>query len=142
MKKSAEFILVFFSGAVIYSFIEVMFRGYTHWTMFLTGGLVLTIIYMINIKFNDTLLALRCAVSCAVITLTELIVGCIVNLWLGMDVWDYSHLPHNFLGQICPLFSSLWFFLSFPANLLCVFIRRKMIGRPDSRREEYQLDDM
>lgn len=142
MKKSAEFILVFFSGAVIYSFIEVMFRGYTHWTMSLTGGLVLTIIYMINIKFSNTLLALRCAVSCAVITLTELIVGCIVNLWLGMDVWDYSHLPHNFLGQICPLFSSLWFFLSFPANLLCVFISRKMIGRPDSRREEYQLDDM
>ena len=142
MKKSAEFILVFSSGAVIYSFIEVMFRGYTHWTMSLTGGLVLTIIYMINIKFSNTLLALRCAVSCAVITLTELIVGCIVNLWLGMDVWDYSHLPHNFLGQICPLFSSLWFFLSFPANLRCVFIRRKMIGRPDSRREEYQLDDM
>ncbi len=34
--------------------------------------------------------------------------------WLGWDVWDYSDLPGNFLGQICPQFAALWCILSGP----------------------------
>ena len=47
-------------------------------------------------------------------TAAEFITGCIVNLWLGWDVWDYSDLPGNFLGQICPQFAALWCILSGP----------------------------
>jgi uncharacterized membrane protein len=25
-----------------------------------------------------------------------------------MGVWDYSHVPFNIMGQICPMFSLLW----------------------------------
>jgi uncharacterized membrane protein len=25
-----------------------------------------------------------------------------------MDVWDYSNMPLNILGQICPIFTVIW----------------------------------
>lgn len=30
---------------------------------------------------------------------------------VGLDVWDYSNQPGNVLGQICPVFGLLWFFI-------------------------------
>ncbi len=42
------------------------------------------------------------------VTAAEFLTGCIVNLWLGWGVWDYSHMPGNILGQICPQFAGLW----------------------------------
>ena len=50
--------------------------------------------------------------STFIITGLELITGLIVNVWLGWDIWDYSDLPYNFKGQICLLYSVLWFFAS------------------------------
>jgi len=47
------------------------------------------------------------------ITAVEFICGCIVNLWLHMNIWDYRFLPDDLLGQICLPFSGVWFFLSF-----------------------------
>ena len=57
------------------------------------------------------------------ITLVELAVGCVVNLWWNMGVWDYSDMPMNLWGQICPTFSAMWFFLCIPAFWLCGQIR-------------------
>ena len=37
MDKIKEYFVVFASGGIIYSLIEVVFRGFTHWTMTLTG---------------------------------------------------------------------------------------------------------
>ena len=49
------------------------------------------------------------AVACAALVIVvELVAGVVLNIWLGLDIWDYSHLPLNFLGQICPQFSALW----------------------------------
>ena len=41
----------------------------------------------------------------------EFLSGCVLNLWLCLDVWDYSGLPGNVLGQICPAYGLLWFLL-------------------------------
>lgn len=41
----------------------------------------------------------------------EFVSGCVLNLWLGLGVWDYSNQPGNVLGQICPAFGLLWFFI-------------------------------
>ncbi len=46
-----------------------------------------------------------------IITAYEFFVGIIVNLRLGWNVWDYSSVPGNILGQICPTFTLLWFLL-------------------------------
>ena len=52
--------------------------------------------------------------SAVIITVLEFVTGCIVNLWLGWNVWDYSELPFNILGQVCLYFFFAWFFISFP----------------------------
>lgn len=63
------------------------------------------------------------AAGTIIITLLELIVGTIVNIILGWNVWDYSNLPGNLWGQICPQFTVLWFFLSAVAVYLDDWIR-------------------
>ena len=49
------------------------------------------------------------AMGALIITCYEFFVGMVVNLRLGWDVWDYSALPRNVLGQICPAFTGIWF---------------------------------
>ena len=63
------------------------------------------------------------AAGAIIITLLELIVGTIVNIILGWNVWDYSNLPGNLWGQTCPQFTVLWFFLSAVAVYLDDWIR-------------------
>ena len=49
------------------------------------------------------------AAGCAVlVTATELIAGLILNVWIGLGVWDYSDLWGNLWGQICPQFAAIW----------------------------------
>jgi len=50
----------------------------------------------------------------------------IFNILLEKNVWDYSHIPLNFLGQICLPFSGAWFMLYFPAEYLCLALKRKL----------------
>lgn len=68
------------------------------------------------------------AAGAIIITLLELIVGTIVNIILGWNVWDYSNLPGNLWGQICPQFTVLWFFLSAVAVYLDDWIRWLLWG--------------
>ena len=58
------------------------------------------------------------------ITTVEFVAGCIVNLRLHWQVWDYSSLPFNLLGQICPRFILMWFALSIPGVALCTLLHR------------------
>ena len=68
-----------------------------------------------------------------IITILEFITGCIVNLWLGWNIWDYSELPYNLLGQIS-LFSSIgWVGLSLVGILLDDFIRWKWFNEEKPR---------
>ncbi len=55
----------------------------------------------------------------AVVTALEFAVGCLVNIRLGWEVWDYSNMPLNLLGQICPTFSVMWLLLSLPCIYFC-----------------------
>ncbi len=59
--------------------------------------------------------------------------GCVVNLWLRLEVWHYGDMPFNLWGQICPTFSALWFLLSLPALWLCERIGNlcRWMGRED-----------
>ena len=129
LSEIEEYLFVFFFGAVAYSFIEVLFRGYTHWTMALTGGAAFTFLYAINFIFENRHIIIKCLTGAVVITLLEFSVGCIVNLIFNMHVWDYSNMKFNLLGQICPQFTLAWFFLCIPAFRFSNLIKEKAINR-------------
>ncbi len=114
-QRYADCLTVFSVGAVLYTLTEILWRGHSHWTMTLTGGLCAMLIHVLNRRFREKKLFVRCVMGSAVVTSVEFLVGCIVNILLDWAVWDYSELPLNLMGQICLLYSIMWFFLSIPA---------------------------
>ena len=112
-----EYSFVYLLGAMGYGGLEMLWRGRTHWTMLVLGGACFLCIYLLSARMTLPLWKtwLLCA---AVITVLEFFCGCLVNLRLGWHVWDYSALPGNLLGQICPLFTVYWFLLSVPCSML------------------------
>ena len=129
MRKAIEaFILTCFGGS-IYVMMEILWRGYSHWAMFFVGGLAFLCVGAINeiIPWNMPLYQ-QMAIGSLVITGIEFISGCILNLWLKWNVWDYSNLPFNVLGQICLPFTILWCLISLIAILLDDWLRWKLFG--------------
>ena len=111
-------------GGLLYIFCEMIFRGHSHWTMFLVGGICFWLIGLINEVIPwEMPLWRQCIIGAAIITAVEFAAGCVINLWLGWDVWDYSGLPLNLLGQVCLPFSVLWFFLSAVGIILDDYLR-------------------
>ena len=104
MAKTREYAFVYLFGGIMYGLMEVIWRGHTHWTMTLTGGTALLILYIINIKMSNCNIFLKCLIGASAITLLEFTVGVIINIILKWNVWDYSNRPLNILGQVCPLF--------------------------------------
>lgn len=127
MKKVRELSAIYIIGAVGYSIIEILWRGFTHWTMTLTGGFCFLFIYIANIKLKTVKLWERCVIGSSIITTMEFTVGCIVNIFLKWNVWDYSSMHFNVLGQICPLYSGLWFLLCIPINSLSKVLQKRFI---------------
>lgn len=112
-------LLVFVSGGGIYSLLEILWRGYTHWTMAVTGGVCMLLLNGVNRLCSRWALVFRCLTGSVIITSIEFVVGLIVNRAAGLSVWDYSDMPGNLLGQICPAFSAMWFLLCIPAFGIC-----------------------
>ncbi len=117
--QPVKWIFPFLMGFFIYALIEIAARGYTHWTMALTGGAVVAVLYAMFRSILGMHPLLFCLLGAAVITGMELFVGMIVNVRLHWNVWDYSTLPFNFRGQICLLYSFFWFLLCIPAFAFC-----------------------
>ena len=116
-------------GGWCYGLIEVLFRGYTHWTMaLLGGGLFILIGGMDNWISREIPLWLQGILGGIIVTLAELLAGLLLNVYLGLNIWDYSGQPGNFMGQICPLFSLLWCGLSVAVVFLDDCLRCWMFG--------------
>ena len=116
--KLSQLIFSFLMGYFCYSLVEIVTRGYTHWTMSLTGGTVLMLLYIINSRRTTTLIR-SCFLGSLIITAIEFAVGIFDNIIMHWNVWDYSDMPLNLFGQICLPFSFFWFVLCIPARLLC-----------------------
>jgi len=120
MKKNA---FIFSAGSIIYPIIEILWRGHSHYSMAIAGGLSLMLIDIVCLrKLLKVPAFLKALVGSFIITAVEFITGIIVNIIFKMNVWDYSATPYNILGQICLPFSFIWFLISFPAMWLCKFI--------------------
>ncbi len=120
---------LFLIGSIGYSLLEILWRGFTHWTMAVTGGFCFSALYFLNQRYESAPLWRKCLNGSLLITAAELVVGCIVNLGLHWQVWDYSKMPLNLWGQICLPYTGLWFLLSMPICFLTRFIRMQVEGK-------------
>ena len=121
-----KLLMLFCYGGCLYTIVELLFRGNSHWTMFILGGLCFLLVGGIDEVFGNMPLIVQMGISAVIITVLEFICGCIVNLWLDMDVWNYTSLPFNILGQVCLIFTVAWFFLSLVGIVTDDFLRWKL----------------
>ncbi|MBR6336604.1 MAG: hypothetical protein IKR76_02630 [Ruminococcus sp.] len=104
-----ESFAVFFVGAFCYGLCELFARGRTHITMGLLGGVAMLFIHSLNDRRRRGMLIVTAMAAGAVfITCAEYIAGLILNLSLGLAIWDYSSLSYNYRGQICIEYSLKW----------------------------------
>ena len=123
-------IMYFFLGGSSYYFLEIAFRGYSHYSMFIAGGLSLMAINILcctSNKFKDKNVILKAIIGGFLITIIEFIVGIVFNVFLNKEIWDYTEMPLNLLGQICLPFSIVWIILSFPAIFVCTFCNGRFL---------------
>lgn len=129
MRKLFKFLILLSSGGLTYVLIELLFRERSHWSMFLVGGICFVLIGGLNNWFPWNWSILRqMGISAVIVTVVEFVSGILLNLVLKWDVWDYSNMPGNILGQICPQFTLLWFFLSAFGIFLDDLIRWLLFG--------------
>ncbi len=141
MKKriTARLLILFLIGGSIYTLIEIIWRALreghgTHWSMFIVGGVLFLLLGGINehVTYNMPLEA-QCLLGALIITAVEFAAGCVLNIWLGLNVWDYSMLPGNLMGQVCPQFSTAWLILSGFAIVLDDWLRFWLFGEEKPR---------
>ena len=107
-------------GGALYFLMEVVWKTASgeperiSWTMLLVAILLSAAVercgYQLPWELPLWLQALACAF---LVTAVELVSGLILNVWLGLGIWDYSHLSGNLWGQICPQFFLVWMVLCF-----------------------------
>lgn len=118
MKQNLKVLVLWFLLGSAYFVIEGIWHipsgGYANIVMLPIGGLCGICIGAINQipKFYNMKILYQSIISTIIILGIEFLSGCILNLWLGLGIWDYTGLPLNILGQVCPLYGILWFLLS------------------------------
>ena len=112
MKNSIKYSLLLLIGGLGYGLLEITFRGYTHWSMVLTGGAAFLSLYLIHTVFKETPIFIKAFLGMAVITTMEFSVGIVVNRLFHFGVWDYTDMFGNILGQISLVFSACWYAIS------------------------------
>ena len=141
MNKLLKNFMIFCVGFTMYQSMEGVWKtfppceafvGAESFTMGILGGLAILLIGQINKKFSwSTPIWLQALIGGLGITVAEFFVGLFMNKWLCplLDkplIWDYSMLPGNFMGQICPQFTCLWIILSFVSIFVDDFLRWKV----------------
>ena len=110
--------ILFCIGGIAYNLIEMLWRGRSHWSMFIAGGTCFHIIGGLGKRLKKKGIPLMSGACAVAVTGVEYIIGCIVNLWWKLNVWDYSQMVGNVHGQVCLLYSVLWGAMSIPVVAL------------------------
>ena len=121
MKKFIKAAILFIVFGLLYFLIETIWKGHlTHWSMFILAGIVGILIGGINeyIPWEMSFWK-QCSIGMIIATIFEGLTGLIVNVWLNLQVWDYSHTPLNFFYHQCSIpFCIAWYGLA----ALCIFL--------------------
>lgn len=132
--KVAKYLFLLTMGGLVYQAIELVFRGHTHPTMFLLGGICFVLCGLINEFMTwDMPMTRQMGICAIIITALEFVFGVVLNVWLGMGIWDYSGLPLNVMGQICLPYFFAWYFLSAAAIVLDDYLRHWFFGEEKPR---------
>jgi uncharacterized membrane protein len=125
MKRALILLWLGAFGGGLYLLIEILWRGYTHPAMFFVGGACFVLNGLMNeFRFSwSTPLLLQGLIAAVVVLAVEFVAGVILNLWLRLDVWDYSTLPWNLAGQICLYYAGAWYGLSIVGVVLDDYLR-------------------
>ena len=117
--------LLFLLGGGSYVFLELLYRGRSHISMFLAGGLCFLLLGRLERTRPKLPFPLRPVVGAGIITMVELAFGMLFNR--NYTVWDYRALPGNYQGQICPKFFFLWIPLAWCAGKVYRWMWRKFV---------------
>lgn len=130
-------------GGTVYFFLEVFWKtshgnaGRISWTMLLVAILLCVPVERCGAELPWRIPLWLQALACsALVTAVEFFIGLLLNVFLGLGIWDYSNLPGNLAGQICPQFSVLWFALCFVFIPVFDWIRYLILG---GERPKYRL---
>ena len=101
MKRLGEYLFLWVVGGMLYYSFEFIFRGFSHWSMFVLGGVCLVFCAWQGqiLEWKDPFFRqiLRCIIF---VTACEFITGIIVNKWMKWHVWDYTGLPFQLWGPV------------------------------------------
>ncbi len=138
MNNREKEIILFLIGGTLYNLIEFIWKsirgGTMHWTMFLLGGVSFLLVGLINewIPWEMGFIW-QALIGGGIVTGLEFCFGLVLNVWLGLEVWDYSHIPFNLMGQICLPFSLAWCGLAAVGIVLDDYIRYWFMGEDEPR---------
>ena len=118
--------ILFAAGGCSYMALELLWRGWSHSSMFFAGGSCFLLLGKLNRTQPRLPLPFRALVGAGIITGVELLTGLLVNREYA--VWDYRQVPGNFHGQICLPFCLLWIPISVGAMAL-YDVADKQLGR-------------
>ncbi len=122
---------LFSVGGSAYVALELLYRGFSHVSMFAAGGVCFLLIGQVpRLSLPKPVQA---CFGAGIITSVELLTGLLVNRQYA--IWDYRGQPGNFLGQICPLFTLLWIPVSAAALQLYRWTDGKLSRLLPSKRE-------
>lgn len=131
MEKISKYMFLWAVGGALYYSFEILFRGFSHWSMFVLGGICFLFFYLQGhiLGWSEPLWK-QMIRNIIFITSLEFITGIIVNKWLGLGVWDYSGLPLHLFGQICVPFMIIFSALSVLGIFASSYLGYYLYGEP------------
>lgn len=103
---------IFMTGGLVYYFMEIAVRHYSHYSMIICGGLATVLCGRLNQTYEKMGIIPQMLISTLIISELEFITGYIFNIKFGCHIWSYAGLPYNLMGQICLGYSALWMLVS------------------------------
>ncbi len=127
--KTAKILIIWLVMGTCYFALEGLWRipqgGYANILMLPIGGFCGLLVGSVNQfpRFYNMKVWKQAAIGTVIVLAVEYVSGCVLNIRLNFDIWDYSDMAFNINGQICPQFAALWFLLMPTAIWLEDYIR-------------------
>ena len=136
-KTLLEYGSLWFIGGSIYYTLERIFRGFSHWSMFVLGGICLMFFAFQGKASNWSEVLWKQVLRCTLFVIScEFMTGLLVNKWLNWGVWDYSNQPFHIFGQICLTFALVFAVLSAVGIVLSGYLLHWIFGE---KKPKYRL---